>query len=89
MNSDEALYFLNQMVWNAFFMAAPILIATLIVGLIISVIQVTTQLQEITLSYVPKILVTAGLLIILGPWMLAKMASFARSIYSMIPTVGL
>lgn len=69
-------------------MAAPILLATLLVGLLISVVQVTTQLQEITLSYVPKILVTAGLLIILGPWMLGKLTGFATSIYNMISTVG-
>lgn len=88
-NTDQALYFLNQMVWNAFVMAAPILIATLIVGLMISILQVTTQLQEITLSYVPKIIVTALLLIVLGPWMLGRVANFARNVYMMIPTAGI
>lgn len=62
--------------------------ATLLIGLLISVLQVTTQLQEITLSYVPKIIVTAILLITLGSWMLGRMATFANRIYGMIPSVG-
>ena len=88
MNTDQALYFLNQMVWNALVMAAPILLATLIVGLMISILQVTTQLQEITLSYVPKIIVTAVLLIVLGPWMLGRLAGFATGVYKMIPSIS-
>ena len=88
MGADQALYFLSQMVWNAAYLAAPILLATLFVGLLISVFQVTTQLQEITLSYVPKIMVTAALLIALGPWMLGRLTIFAQSLYQVIPTLG-
>lgn len=69
-------------------MAAPILITTLIVGLMVSVLQVTTQLQEITLSYVPKIIAAAVLLIVLGPWMLGRVAGFATKVYNMIPSIG-
>lgn len=52
--------------------AGPILLAILIVGLVISIFQVTTQLQEMTLSYVPKMIVTPVLLMLLGPWMMAQ-----------------
>ncbi len=55
------------MLWASLLVAGPLLIATLVVGVLISVFQVTTQLQEITLSYVPKILVAAFLLIGIGP----------------------
>lgn len=75
------------MLWNALIVAAPILLATLTVGLIISIFQVATQIQEITLSYVPKILVAALLLIGLGPWMMGRMTDFARSLYLLIPTI--
>ncbi|WP_371395839.1 flagellar biosynthetic protein FliQ [Fretibacter rubidus] len=85
MGTDQAVYLLSQMVWNALIVAAPILLATLFVGLLISIFQVTTQLQEITLSYVPKILVTAFLLIGLGPWMIGRIGSFATSLYQIIP----
>lgn len=88
MGADRALYFLNEMVWQAFWIAGPILVATLVVGVLISVIQVATQIQEITLSYVPKILVAALLLVALGSWMLGHLTEFARALYQWIPSLG-
>ena len=87
MGTDQAIYLLSEMVWNALIVALPILLATLIIGLLISILQVTTQLQEITLSYVPKILAAAFLLIGLGPWMIGRVASFATSLYQGIPGI--
>lgn len=87
-NADRALYFMSQMVLEALWLAGPILIATLIVGLIVSVFQVATQIQEITLSYVPKILCAALLLVLLGPWMITRLTEFARTLYQWIPSLG-
>lgn len=87
MDKDQAVYLLSQMVWNALMVALPILLATLLVGLLVSILQVTTQLQEITLSYVPKILAAAFLLIALGPWMINKVASFAENLFMLIPGI--
>lgn len=67
--------------------AGPILLAILLVGLIISIFQVTTQLQEMTLSYVPKMIVTAVLLMLLGPWMMAQLTQFAINLYTQIPFI--
>ncbi|RHW18945.1 flagellar biosynthetic protein FliQ [Sphingomonas gilva] len=88
MEADRALNFMNDMLWSSLIVAGPVLLATLAVGLVISVFQVATQLQEITLSYVPKILVVALLLIALGPWMMERITEFARSIYLLIPTLA-
>lgn len=88
MEADHALNLLNDMLWNCLIVAGPILVATLAVGLLISVLQVATQLQEITLSYVPKLLVAALLLILLGPWMIARITDFARGLYLTIPTIA-
>lgn len=88
MGPDRALDLLNDMLWNSAIIAGPVLIATLVVGLIISVFQVATQIQEITLSYVPKLLTAAILLVALGPWMLSRLTDFARSLYLLIPTLG-
>ena len=88
MEADRALSLMNDMLWNCLLIAAPILMATLVVGVIVSVFQVATQLQEITLSYVPKILVAAVLLIALGPWMIARITDFARGLYLVIPTIA-
>jgi len=88
MGSDRALGLLNEMLWNTLVIAGPVLLAILAVGLLISVFQVATQIQEITLSYVPKMLVSATLLIALVPWMVARLTDFARSMYLLIPTLA-
>jgi flagellar biosynthetic protein FliQ len=83
--ADRALFFLNELVWSALIIGAPIMATTLIVGLVISVVQVATQIQEITLSYVPKLLATAIVLLLLGGWMLGRLTQFAMSLYQSIP----
>lgn len=88
MDSGRALSLLDNMLWTSLIVAGPVLLAILLVGLIISVFQVTTQLQEMTLSYVPKMLATAGLLILLGPWMMARLTHFAIGLYSDIPAIA-
>ena len=88
MEADRALNLLNDMLWNCLVVAGPILAVTLIVGLVISVLQVATQVQEMTLSYVPKLLAAALLLIALGPWMIARITDFARGLYLIIPTLA-
>ncbi len=88
MSADEALYILNQMVWTAFTLAGPVLIGTLLVGVMISIVQVATQVQEITLSYVPKLMAAAVILLLLGGWMINQLVLFARSLYLSIPNLG-
>jgi flagellar biosynthetic protein FliQ len=87
LGADRALYYLSELVWSALIIGAPILATTLIVGLIISVVQVATQIQEITLSYVPKLLATAIVLLLLGRWMLERLTQFALTLYQSIPNL--
>jgi flagellar biosynthetic protein FliQ len=79
---------MDHMLWTAMAIGGPVLLATLGVGLLISILQVATQVQEITLSYVPKMLVAVFVLIALGPWMLAQLTEFARSLYLLIPSLA-
>ena len=88
MGADRALSMLDAMLWDSLLIAWPILLATLLVGLFISIFQVTTQLQEITLSYVPKILIVAFLLIAIGPWMMGRVTEFATALYLTIPSLA-
>ena len=88
MTQGQALDFMNQLMWQAMIIAGPILAAILLVGLLISVLQATTQLQEMTLSYVPKMVVAGLLLIFLGPWMVGRMMQFAISLIRTIPSLG-
>ena len=89
LESDRAIGLMNDMLWTCVMVAGPILVATLLVGLAISVFQVATQLQEITLSYVPKLMTAAILLILLGPWMIARITDFARNLFIAIPALVL
>lgn len=87
MGADRALYFLNEMVWSALIIGGPLMAATLLVGLVVSILQVATQIQEITLSYVPKLLAAALVLLLLGGWMLGRLTQFATTLYHTIPSL--
>jgi flagellar biosynthesis protein FliQ len=63
----------------------PILAAGLVVGLVISVFQAVTQIQEQTLSFIPKIVVTAIVIVVAGPWMLDQLVAYAEELYGSIP----
>ena len=88
MGADRALYYLSELIWAALTIAAPVLGAMLIVGVLISVLQVATQIQELTLSYIPKLLTAAVMLILFGGWMLGRVTQFAITLYQSIPALG-
>lgn len=88
MSPESALDLLTSMLWSAALIAGPVMLATLLVGLLISVFQVATQIQEITLSYVPKIITAGVMVIILGPWMVAQLIGFSTDLYLLIPEFG-
>lgn len=75
----------NQALYTALLVSAPVLGVALVVGLLISILQATTQLQEMTLSFVPKIVAVFIVIIIFGPWMLNVMTSFTYDLYTSIP----
>lgn len=67
--------------------ASPILVLSLILGLTIAVFQAATQIHEQTLTFVPKLLVTAIMLIALGPWMMEVMSDFTYYVFNLMLTV--
>lgn len=74
-----------QTIWTTIKIASPALIATLIIGLIVSIIQAATQIQEQTLSFIPKILGMTAVSVFFGPWILQVMIQFTVGIFSGIP----
>jgi flagellar biosynthesis protein FliQ len=88
MGADRALELMNQLLWNALLVAGPVLLVALVVGLAVSVVQVATQLQEMTLSYVPKLIAAVVVLIALGPWMSHQVTQFAVQTIQLIPSLG-
>lgn len=68
-------------------MAAPILVMTLLVGLIISIFQAATQVNEMTLSFIPKLITVAVTITLLGPWLIATMVDFMQELFDTIPSL--
>lgn len=73
--------------WLALLIAAPLLLAGLAVAVAVSLLQAATQILEPTLSFVPKLLVVAVVLAILGNWMGGQLAEFARTLLTDFPTL--
>ncbi len=71
----------------ALFLSLPALLVGMIVGLLVSIFQATTQINEMTLSFVPKIIAIAIVLIITLPWMMNEMIDFTKYVFSLIPTL--
>ncbi len=88
MSADQAIQIMAQLFWSSFLIAGPILVATLVVGLMVSIFQVITQLQEMSLSYVPKLAVAAIVIVVLAPWMLTRLTGFAIALFKTIPNLS-
>lgn len=68
-------------------LAAPMLLLGLVVGVVISILQSVTQIQEMTLTFVPKIIATVLAMIFFGPWMLRLLISFTVELYARLPAM--
>jgi flagellar biosynthetic protein FliQ len=68
-------------------LAAPLLIVVLVVGFAISVLQAATQINEQTLSFVPKLIAVAITIVIAGPWMISRMVTYIQQLFAQIPFV--
>ncbi|MBC7203785.1 MAG: flagellar biosynthesis protein FliQ [Pusillimonas sp.] len=72
----------------AFFLAGPILLITLAVGLLISIFQAATQINEMTLSFIPKLLAIGVTLALMGPWLIGTMVDYIRQLLLSLPTLA-
>jgi flagellar biosynthetic protein FliQ len=85
MDQDVVVSLSTQALSLALKLALPLLGVGLIVGVIISIIQAVTQVQEQTLSFIPKVLAMAAVLVIAGPWMLNQLLTYTAELWSSIP----
>lgn len=85
MHSDLALKITADLFWTGFLVCLPVLAVTMAVGLVVSVLQVLTQVQEMSLSFVPKLLAAGVAMIAFGPWMLRTVCAFTAGMWSRIP----
>ncbi len=82
MTQNQILYMAKEALGTAIIVGGPILLISLLVGLLVSIFQAMTQIQEQTLSFIPKILSIALILILLGPWMLNVMTAYTTNLFS-------
>lgn len=87
MTEDLVIEIITEVFYTSFTILLPILGVSLIIGLIISVFQATTSIQEMTLTFVPKILVTGITIILLFPWMIDKVITFTHRIFNLMSEV--
>lgn len=87
MNTDVALNMMSELFWTGLWVCLPILGITMLVGLVISILQVVTQIQEMTLTIVPKLITAVIVVLAFGPWMLHKLASFTTGLWAGIPSL--
>jgi len=82
------LSFADRMLWISALVGAPVLLATLAVGLVIGVVQAATSINEATLTFVPKVVITAAVLVVFGGSMMGLIEDFQRDIFGAIAAIG-
>jgi flagellar biosynthetic protein FliQ len=87
MNAQQVLTIGQQALYVMVLLAAPLLITALVVGLVVSVLQAATQINEMTLSFLPKLLARFLVLVAAGPWMLALIVDYLQRVLTSIGTV--
>lgn len=87
MHADLALRMLAELFWTALIVCLPVLGLTMLVGVLISVLQVVTQVQEMSLTFVPKLVTAAVSLLVFGPWILRTLAAFCTRLWTGIPAM--
>ena len=87
MNQDTVVSIVTQTMEVGLKIALPVLLVGLVIGLVISVFQAVTQIQEQTLSFIPKVLGLVVVIVVAGPWMLGQIVNWTTELYSSIPSL--
>ena len=85
MDLGNAVQIVRSGIFHILIVSAPALITGVVVGLIVSIIQATTSIQEQTLTFVPKIAAILMAVFVMGPWMIRVLVQFARNMFEQIP----
>ncbi len=88
MNESVVLALAKETLWITFLVGAPLLGVTMVIGIVISIFQAVTQINEMTLTFVPKIVGVFVALIIFGPWMLETIVSFTTTLFGNLSMYG-
>jgi flagellar biosynthetic protein FliQ len=86
MSAETAVSLIQRALLLTLLLAAPMLLFGLIAGLLISILQAVTQVQEMTLTFIPKLLAIVAAMFIFGQWILVTMVGFTREIFELLPS---
>ncbi len=87
MDAQQVFTYGQQSLYLLLMVSAPLLLTVLCVGLVVSIFQAATQINEATLSFVPKILATVAVLVFMGPWMITSIVDYLQRTLHSIPQV--
>lgn len=87
MNADSVLTITRDAIGLALMLAAPLLVVSLLVGVLVGLFQAATQINEMTLSFIPKLMAMAAVALLTGPWMLSLIVDYTRRLFEQIPTL--
>lgn len=85
MTEEVVLSLGRDAIWTTVLMAAPLLLAALVVGLVVSIFQAVTQINEATLTFIPKMLAIVVVLVVLAPWMTQMITSYTTELFISLP----
>ena len=85
--TQSVLTLVQQGMMVTMMISAPMLLAALVAGLLVSIFQAATQINESTLSFIPKLIAIFGVLLVAGPWMMATMVDYMRELITQIPNI--
>jgi flagellar biosynthetic protein FliQ len=88
MTPESVMTLAHEAMVVALLLAAPLLLVSLVVGLVVSLFQAATQINESTLSFIPKLVAIALTLVLAGPWMLTTMLDYMRHMFGSIPSLA-
>jgi flagellar biosynthetic protein FliQ len=87
MTQDQVVSLVVDAMGVSLKIALPVLLVSLVVGLAVSIFQAVTQIQEQTLTFIPKVVAMAVVIVIAGPWMLGQIVSYTQNLYESIPSL--
>lgn len=87
MTQDTVMQLATQTLWMTILIAAPLLLSALAIGLLVGMFQAATQINEMTLSFIPKLGILVTALFVFGPWMMSNIVDFTQRLFMNIPSM--
>ncbi|MCK9493893.1 MAG: flagellar biosynthesis protein FliQ [Dehalococcoidia bacterium] len=88
MNDAQVITLAQDALWTTLLVSAPILVVSLVIGMVVSVFQAMTQINEVTMTFVPKILGVFAVCAVVGPWMIGTMVNYTSRLLESLPELA-